>query len=476
VVWLPISRFRLASLAAYRHHTQPDVSPESRKASLTATTHSSESLVAEIIDNGKVSGQQLLVVGLCLFFNMLDGFDITAMAVVAGQVSAELALPPERLGWIFSFALLGMMSGAMFLAPLSDLIGRRKLIIVSVTLVGLSVLATALASSLFEFVVLRFLSGVGAGAMLACQATLAAEYSSEKYRALSVAAVTSGYPLGAMFTAVAAEFILPDYGWRGMFWFGGGLTLLMGFVAWLLIPESLKYLFERRPANALQRVNGILRKLKRDTLGDLPAVVAADSAPRAGLVATMLSLLAKQHLKVTLTLWSTFFLCFAALYFLMSWIPKLMEDAGYGAEVGRQAFFLFNLGGVIGVYILGFLSTRWKLTNIIFTLLLSSAIAMLVFAVAPRNVELLLPLIFLIGVLQQGGFTGLYSAAAKAYPTSIRSTGIGWAVGLGRSGAVAGPAIAGYLIAFGLDMSANFIVFAVPMAIGGFIAYRLHIR
>lgn len=443
----------------------------------TDTAPSSADLVADIIDNGRVSAQQVLVVGLCMFFNMVDGFDITAMAVVAVAVSAELQLTPDRLGWVFSFALAGMMFGAMFVAPLSDIVGRRTVIILSVSLVGISVLLTANATSLPEFIVLRFVSGAGAGAMLACQATLAAEYSPDKYRALSVALVTSGYPLGAMFTSVVANFVMPEYGWRGMFWFGGGVTLAMGLVAWLLIPESLKYLIERRPANALARVNRILDKLKRAPLTQMPAV-AADSpgfiAP-SGLLGNMANLLRADHRLATLTLWSAFFLCFATLYFLMSWIPKLLVDAGYTEATGRDAFFLFNLGGVLGIYVLGLLSTRWKLTNIVFTLLFSSAISMVVFASAPNKLTLLLVLIFLIGVLLQGGFSGLYSAAAKAYPTGIRSTGIGWSIGLGRFGAVVGPAAAGYMIAAGLDMSANFYLFAVPMAVGGLIAYRLHI-
>jgi benzoate transport len=436
----------------------------------------SASLVADVIDNGQVSAQQILVIGLCMFFNMLDGFDIIAMAIVASAVSAELQLSPDRLGWIFSFALAGMMAGAMLLAPVSDIIGRRKMIILSVTLVGVSILLTANADSLAEFVVLRFVSGVGAGAMLASQATLAAEYSPEKYRAFSVAAVTSGYALGAMMTSVIAGLIMPEYGWRGMFWFGGGLTLLMVVVAWLFIPESLKYLFERRPANALERVNKILRKLKKDTLSALPVTAEGGNSNKAGFVATLLKLLRKEHRVVTLTLWTTFFLCFATLYFLLSWIPKLMDDAGFEVAVGRQAFFLFNFGGFLGIYLLGALSTRFKLTNIIFALLFLSAIAMIVFAAAPNDRILLLSIIFVVGLLQQGGFTGLYSAAAKAYPTEIRTTGIGWSIGLGRFGAVLGPAAAGYFIAAGLDMSANFYIFAVPMAIGGLVAYRLHIR
>lgn len=436
----------------------------------------SSNVVAEVIDNGQVSGQQVLVVGLCMFFNMLDGFDITAMAIVAGAVSQELQLTADRLGLIFSFALAGMMAGAMFLAPVSDIIGRRKIIILSVTLVGVSILFTANATTLTEFMVLRFISGLGAGAMLACQATLAAEYSPEKYRSLSVASTTAGYPLGAVMTAVVAGLIMPDYGWRGMFWFGGAVTLAMGLVAWAFIPESLKYLFERRPDNALERVNRILAKLQKDTLTELP-VVAEESAGKAkGMIGSMMSLLAVEHRLATLMLWTIFFLCFGTLYFLMSWIPKLMEETGYSPETGHFAFFLFNLGGVIGIFTLGMLSTRWKLTNLVFLFLFGSAVCMVIFASAPNRLNFLLVVIFLMGILQQGGFTGLYAVAAKVYPTEVRSTGIGWAIGLGRSGAVVGPAAAGFLIAAGLSMSGNYYVFAVPMAIGGLMSYWLKVK
>ncbi|MDX2410322.1 MAG: MFS transporter [Woeseiaceae bacterium] len=434
------------------------------------------SFATQVIDNGKVSRQQILVVVLCMFFNMVDGFDIIAMAVVAGEVSREMMLPADKVGWIFSFALAGMVAGAMLLAPISDIVGRRKVIVVSIIVVGVSILLTANATTLTEFIALRFTSGLGAGVMLASQATLAAEYSPEKYRSLSVTFVTSGYALGAMLTSVAAGLILPDYGWRGMFWFGGAATLVMGIVAWLLIPESLKYLLERRPGDALRRINKILTKLNRESLLQMPDVEPRQQKKSLGMVQVMSQLLAKEHRKVTLTLWTTFFLAFSALYFLLSWIPILIEDSGFSAADARDAFFLFNLGGVIGVWILGILSTRWKLTNIVFTLMFSASIFMVIFAAIPGDIDFLLTLIFIIGLLQQGGFTGLYAAAAKAYPTSMRSTGIGWSIGLGRLGAVAGPAIAGYLIASGFDMSANFYIFAVPLAASAIIAYRLHLR
>jgi MFS family permease len=177
----------------------------------------------------------------------------------------------------------------------------------------------------------------------------------------------------------------------------------------------------------------------------------------------------------TLTLWVSFFLCFGTLYFLMSWIPTLMENSGYTAAAGRRAFFLFNFSAIIGIFVLGTLSTRWKLSNLVSVFLFSSAVLMVVFAFAPAVLGVLMAITFMIGFTQQGGFTGLYAIAAKVYPTEIRSTGVGWAIGLGRLGAVAGPWVAGFLIAAGLDMSASYVLFAVPMAIGGILAYRLHV-
>ena len=302
---------------------------------MSTVSDTSENLSHDVIDRGGISGQQLLVVGLCLFFNMLDGFDITAMAVVATSVSNELQLTPDKLGWIFSFALAGMMGGAMFLAPVSDIIGRRKLIIIAIAIIGISIIFTATATTLTEFIVLRFISGLGAGAMLASQAALASEYSPDKYKAAAVAVVTSGYPMGAMMTSVIAGIIMPEYGWRGMFWFGGVLTLSMVLVAWLLIPESLKYLFERRPDGALEQINKVLTKLKKPTLDEMPDVVA-DQEEHPGFIDGMLRLLQGEHRRTTILLWTAFLLCFSTLYFLMSWIPNLMEASGFDASVGRD--------------------------------------------------------------------------------------------------------------------------------------------
>ncbi len=444
---------------------------------MATTINPSANFAADIIDNGKASGQQFLVIGLCMFLNMLDGFDITAMSIVNTAVGAELDLTPDRLGLISSAALFGMACGAMFIAPLSDIVGRRTVIICSVFMVSVSIMLTANANSLTAFILLRILSGLGAGAMLASQAALAIEYSPEKYKALSVALVTSGYPLGAMMTAVIGGFIMPEYGWRGMFWFGGGLTLFMGLVTWAFIPESLQFLIDRRPKGALEKINRTLQKLGKSDISQLPDIGnSRDTNNSANALDNFQDLFRNDYWKPTLTIWTCFLLCFSTMYFLMTWIPALMEYSGFTAATGRTAFFLFNLGGVIGIWLLGAISTKAKLSNIVSTFLLLSAVLLIVFAASPNQRTLLLSLVLFIGILFQGGFTGLYAVAAKVYPASFRSTGVGWAIGLGRAGAVIGPGAAGFLIAAGFDMSANFYIFSVPVILGGIIAYRLHVR
>ena len=438
--------------------------------------------INDLIDHGKFSFRQILIVLLCLVFNMVDGFDITAMAVTAHQIGEDMQLSEDKLGLVFSFSLAGMMLGAMFLAALSDVIGRRTMIIITLTLVGVTVLLTASVNSLPALILLRFISGLGAGAMLASVATLASEYSPEKFRAMAVTAVTAGYPLGAMTTGLVASSVVPEFGWQGMFIAGGSATLLLALIAFFMIPESLHFLCKKQPDDALQRVNRILQIFKIQSLQHLPSIEntgGATEADRQNIYQKMLTLLTPEFRRSTLTLWATFFLCISTLYFLMSWTPKLIINLGYSADAGNLAFTLFNFGGVLGIFILGYLASKWSLSTLISIFAITSAVFMWAFAGAVSldfNQTNLMLLIFIIGISMQGGYTGMYAVAAKIYPIEIRSTGVGWAIGLGRFGAVLGPGIAGYMIASGLPITINFMVFAIPMLIGGIFAYQLRVR
>ena len=157
----------------------------------------------------------------------------------------------------------------------------------------------------------------------------------------------------------------------------------------------------------------------------------------------------------------------------------MIINLGYSPDAGNLAFTLFNFGGVLGIFILGYLASKWSLSTLISIFAITSAVFMWAFAGAVSldfNQTNLMLLIFIIGISMQGGYTGMYAVAAKIYPIEIRSTGVGWAIGLGRFGAVLGPGIAGYMIASGLPITINFMVFAIPMLIGGIFAYQLRVR
>lgn len=432
------------------------------------------STAISFVEHDRISLRQVTIILTCVLFNMVDGFDITAMAIAATSIGRELELSPENLGLLFSFALAGMMFGAMFLAPLSDIIGRRALIILSLLLVGITVCLTALSTNLLSLILLRFSSGLGAGALMASQATLASEYAPEKYRALAVTLVTAGYPLGAMSTGLIAHWAIPEFGWRSMFMGGGIVALLMVLIAAVFTPESLHFLLHKQPRNALRRINAILESLGRKPLESMPPRPPHHN--KSSLSNNVKSLLDSSHKEKTLILWLVFFFCFSTLYFLMSWIPKLMVLSGFSDDVAYSAFTYFNLGGVLGIMSMGILASRWHLTYLVSAFLVLSALLMLVFSQVPSSESSLILIIFVIGIAQQGGFTGLYAIATKIYPAEFRGTGVGWAIGLGRFGAVVGPAVAGYSIALGLSASGNFVLFSIPMLVGGVLALKLGVE
>ena len=428
-------------------------------------------LIRDVIDNSSITGTQILVIFIALILNMLDGFDVTAMAFTVNSIGEQLEITPDRLGIVFSVALAGMMIGAMFIAPLSDILGRRKMIMICVTSIGLSVFLTGFATTLWELIVLRVITGLGVGGMLASLAAITSEFTPVKYRSLAVVTVTAGFPLGATLGGFVAAPLIPAYGWESVFFAGGAATMLMLAAVYFLVPESLQFLITRRPEGALDKLNAILIRLKKSEVDALPEIDLEAHSDKAN----VFSLLTKERRVKTLNLWTCFFFCFICLYFMLSWIPKLVVNSGLTESEGVYASVAFNGGAVIGILILGWISARVGLSKIIGIFLTGGAIGMILFAVASGANYLLLSL-FVIGVLLQGGFTGMYAVSAKIYPTEVRTTGVGWAIGLGRFGAVVGPYVGGVLIARGISMETNFIIFAIPLLISGLLAFVLRVR
>lgn len=329
-----------------------------------------------ILESTRIKPQQIILVSMCILLNMIDGFDITAMAITVGLIGQELNLYDSTLGMLFSSALAGMMVGAMGIASISDILGRRKIIILSVILMSISVTLTGFASDLTVLILLRFVSGIAGGALLASQAALVTEYSSKRFKALSVCLVTAGYPLGAMLTGVLAGYILPDFGWRGLFIFGGSITLILAVLAIFLIPESIEFILQKNKPDALTKVNKILDKLGNKPLLELPSFDQKNNKTK--IVSNVKTLFSIEYRVNTIYLWFVFLLCFTSLYFLMSWLPRLVVLSGLDVTVGNMAFSIFNLGGVVGILLLGVFSIQKHLSQLVGYFILLSHLLCLV--------------------------------------------------------------------------------------------------
>ncbi|MEO0996334.1 MAG: MFS transporter, partial [Pseudomonadota bacterium] len=312
-----------------------------------------------LIDDQPISRLQWLVFLVCFLMNALDGMDVLVISYAAPLLAGQWSIEPEALGIVFSAGLLGMTSGAVFIAPYADRFGRRALILFSIALTGTAVLATAQAATLTLLIALRFLSGVGIGAMLASVATMAAEYAPDRRRNLILGIVLAGYPIGATIFGLVAADVLPAHGWQAVFVIAGVTTLATLPVVWWLLPESLTFLLRTQPDDALSSVNRILVRMRHATIESLPG---NDKRLHRRSVR---SLFGAPLAPATTLLWSAFFMNFAALYFLTSWIPKLATGAGLALELAIYAGAVFNFGAVFGIAASGLISLRLGLRRTI---------------------------------------------------------------------------------------------------------------
>ena len=426
------------------------------------TTAADHAMVAD-----HFTGLQLRAALFCFLLFVVDGADVLVVSYAAPALAADWALSPDRLGIVFSAGLAGMTLGALVLAPQSDRYGRKTLILVALALVGLAMIASGFAGSINRLILLRFAAGLGIGSMLASITALGAEFAPPRHRAFLVTFATGGYPVGAILSGIAATYVIPAWGWRGLFVGAGVVSLILFPLALVLLPESLSFLAERRPRRALERINRMRAAMRLPALETL--VAGTGEAARAGVSA----LLAPRRRTITVMIWGTFFFTFLTLYFLTSWIPKIAADAGLSPGQAIYAGAAFNFGALLGVILLGWLASRLSLSRTIAWFFAGAPLAMLAFAYFHEPLSLLFVELVVMGFFIQGGFGGLYAVAARAYPTAIRTTGVGWGLGAGRFGAIFGPLLGGLVLGAGATLQTTFLIFALPMIVAGLLIWRL---
>lgn len=396
------------------------------------------------LDRGPMHRSQWLAVAVCVLLNMLDGFDVLVMAFTGESVSAEFSLTGAQLGLLLSAGLVGMAAGSLLLAPFADRFGRRPLILGCLGLASLGMLLASASGSAVELGLLRVVTGIGIGGILACSNTVAAEYASRRWRGLAVSLNSTGYAVGATLGGVIAVVLIGAFGWRSVFLFGGAATLFAIPLVLVAMPESLDFLLSRRPNRALEKVNRVARRFGRPPLEELPA--AESTSGRRGVVAGFRTLLGPRLRRGTLILWAAFFLVMAGFYFVTSWTPTLLVEAGMSATQGLTGGTLLNLGGIFGATVLGALAARWSLRNVLIVYLTATAAMLALFLLALGSLAAAFAAGALIGLFVNGCVAGLYALTPNVYDGAVRATGVGTAISIGRIGAILSPTIAGALL------------------------------
>ncbi|PRA53714.1 MULTISPECIES: MFS transporter [Pseudomonas] len=423
----------------------------------------------KVVDDGPMARFQWLAIGICIVLNMIDGFDVLVMAFTASSVSAEWALNGAQVGLLLSAGLFGMAAGSLFIAPWADRFGRVPLILFCLLLSGVGMLLSSLSQTPLQLALLRGLTGLGIGGILASSNVIASEFANKRWRGLAVSLQSTGYALGATLGGLLSVWLLTHFGWRSVFIFGGAVTLAVIPLVLLFLPESLDFLITRRPVNALARINRLAVRLGQPALGELPLI---PSTPNAG-KGRLAQLLAPESRRTTLLIWLLFFLVMFGFYFVMSWTPKLLVAAGLSAQQGISGGVLLSVGGIFGAALIGALASRWRLTRVLALFMLISAVLLVLFVGSASSVSMALGLGLLIGLFVNGCVAGLYALSPIVYDASVRTTGVGWGIGIGRIGAILSPTVAGVLLDSGWQPLHLYGVFAVVFVIAAIVLLQL---
>ncbi len=396
--------------------------------------------VRRFIDSQPVSTYQWMVTAMCGLIVFVDGFDAQAMGFVAPAVTAKLHVTRAVFGTAVSSGLFGMMVGALALGPLADRIGRKPVLIASTLIFGLGSLLAASATTINELSLYRLLTGLGMGGAMPNAIALTSEYMPSRYRARAVTAMMCGFSLGAAVGGFVAAALIPRFGWESVFVAGGVAPLVIVPIAWVALPESIRFLLGRRDGEARAATY-----LARIAPGGAPAALVADAdATVPGFVVTRL--FTDGRAIVTLLIWVVYFTNLLDLYFLNSWLPTIMNDSGIRAETANRVTALFQVGGCIGAVLLGYTLDRRRTFAVVAWCFLWATLWIYVTAEAGTSVPLLITAMLASGVGIIGGQNGSHALSSDYYPTAIRATGVGWALGIGRVGSIVGPLIGGYLL------------------------------
>jgi AAHS family 4-hydroxybenzoate transporter-like MFS transporter len=422
-----------------------------------------------MLDHARWGPYSKWLVSMAALTIIFDGIDNQLLGIVIPTVMAEWSVPRDAFAPVVSLGYLGMMIGGSAAGFAGDRYGRRAALLGSMVVFGVMTLGAAFVNDATSLAVLRLLAGLGLGGAMPNAAALAAEYVPIRQRPIAVTVTIVCVPLGATLAGFMGIRLLPVLGWRTLFVLGGVVPVAAAVVLRFLMPESPRYL-ARHPSRS-RELAALLRRLGH-RIDDGATFV--DSTERRARV-SLGTLFHREFRRDTLALWGAFFSCLLSVYLGFSWLTTLLTSAGFDPATANTGITAFNLGGVAGALLGGYVIAR--LGSRISMLAMSAgavacAAALSLMDVGPTGaVVQLFVLLTLTGALINGVQTTMYALAAHVYPSAVRATGVGTAVSFGRSGAI----LTGYIgpWAIGLGGSSSFFAVVSAMMVATFLALAL---
>ena len=404
-----------------------------------------KSSVIEIIDRHSLGAFQLWTLVLCGLVLVLDGFDAQVINYTAPSIAVTMHVAVSHFGTIFSSSLIGLMIAAMASGPIADRWGRKWPVIVSVFSFSVFSLLTAHVATFDDLWALRFLTGLGLGGAMPNVVALASEYVPRRTLAIAVSILFIGMPLGGSLAGFVSAAMIPKWGWRSMFYVGGVLPLVISILLIVLLPESIRFLAVK--GRAPSTIRRIMARIAPGAVTAEMNLSAPEGEKRAGV--PVKHLFTEGRAVGTILLWIPYFMNLLLIYFITSWLPALLRSEGMRVSAASATAALISFGGMFACIAEGYL-IKWRGASAVLVaeyLVAGAFLAVLARLAVPFHAVQLLT--FGIGFMIVGSQSGLNALAANFYPTAVRSTGVGWALGVGRIGSIVGPLLGGMFLGIG---------------------------
>jgi len=399
--------------------------------------------VGDIIDSRPMSGFQIRTIALCGLVLFSDGFDAQTIGFLAPSIADSTGIPANTFGPIFSASLVGLMIAAMAAGPIADRWGRKWPIIFSTITLAVFSILTAHATSFNELLVYRFLTGLGLGGALPNVVALSSEYVPKRLMAVLVAALFCGLPLGGFICGMLSSAMTPVWGWQSVFYVGGILPLALSLLLIVLLPESVQFLSQSKADP--RKIENLLKPIA-PVLSEQGTQISFPAPDKESKGVSVKYLFKDGRAAGTILLWIPNFMNLLLMYVIVNWLPILLRASGMSVSDGVTATSFYSLGGIAGTFAEGFLIKLGGPFRILLAQFGFCGLFIVLMALAADSWSAVIVLAFLLGFLVIGAQAGLNVLAAHFYPTFVRSTGVGWALGIGRIGSIVGPLLAGDLL------------------------------